>query len=108
MANRNTHHILVDNGSLVDILYWTAFKKLNLGQERVVSTNCPLVGFTGEQVQPVRSIELPITTRSYPRQVTIIVCFLPVNRPSAYNAIIGRTSGGATCGPVGATVPLRV
>lgn len=51
MANHNIHHILVDNGSLADILYWSTFKKLNLGQERIVPTSCPLMGFTGEQVQ---------------------------------------------------------
>ena len=31
MENHNIHHILVDNWSLVDILYWSAFRKLNLG-----------------------------------------------------------------------------
>ncbi|XP_059431529.1 uncharacterized protein LOC132165036 [Corylus avellana] len=90
VANHNVHLILVDNGSLADILYWSAFKKLNLGQEK----NCPnqlyLMGFTGEQVQPVGSIELPVTARSYPRQATIMVRFLLVDRPSVHNAIIGR------------------
>jgi hypothetical protein len=30
IANHNIHCILEDNGSLVDILYWYAFKKLDL------------------------------------------------------------------------------
>jgi hypothetical protein len=47
VANHNIHHILVDNGSLADILYWSAFKKLNLRQERIVPTSYPLMGFTG-------------------------------------------------------------
>ena len=32
IANQNVHHILVDNGSSIDILYWFAFKKLDLEQ----------------------------------------------------------------------------
>ena len=31
IANHNVHHILVDNGSSIDILYWSTFKKLDLG-----------------------------------------------------------------------------
>ncbi|XP_059458234.1 uncharacterized protein LOC132187811 [Corylus avellana] len=31
VVNYNVHRILVDNGSSADILYWFAFKKLNLG-----------------------------------------------------------------------------
>jgi hypothetical protein len=50
IANHNIHHILVDNGSSTDILYWSEFKKLNLEQEKIVLTNYPLMGFTGEQV----------------------------------------------------------
>ncbi|XP_059455075.1 uncharacterized protein LOC132185298 [Corylus avellana] len=92
VANHNVHRILVDNESLANILYWFAFKKLNLGQEKIVPTSCPLMGFIGEQVQPVISIELPITAGSYPRNAMVMIHFLLVNRPSAYNAIIGRTA----------------
>lgn len=31
VANHNIHRILVDNGSLADILYWSVFEKMNLG-----------------------------------------------------------------------------
>ncbi|XP_059455126.1 uncharacterized protein LOC132185359 [Corylus avellana] len=90
VANHNVHRILVNNGSSADILYRSAFKKLNLRQEKIVPTNYPLMEFMGEQVQPIGSIELPVTAGSYPRQATIMVRFLLVDRPSAYNAIIER------------------
>ncbi|XP_059431557.1 uncharacterized protein LOC132165069 [Corylus avellana] len=90
VANHNVHRILVDNGSSANILYWSAFRKLNLGQEKIIPTSCPLMGFTGEQVQLVRSIELLITAGSYPRQVKVMIYFLLVNQPSAYNGIIER------------------
>jgi hypothetical protein len=92
MANHNIHCILVDNKSSTDILNWSAFKKLDLGQEKIVPTNYPLMEFTRKQVQSLRSIELPVSTGSHPRQATIMVRFLLVDRSSAYNAIIGRTT----------------
>ena len=58
IANHNVHRILVDNGSLVDILYWSMCKKHNLELEKIVPTSCPLMGFTGEQVQSLESIKL--------------------------------------------------
>ncbi len=48
------------------------------------------MGFAGKQVQLVSSIKLPVITREYSRQRTIMVKFLLVNRPSTYNAILGR------------------
>jgi hypothetical protein len=50
------------------------------------------MGFTGELVQPLGSIELPVTARIVLRQVTIMVKFLLINSPSAYNVIIRRTT----------------
>jgi len=50
------------------------------------------VGFAGEQVLPVGSIELPVTAGDYPTTKTIMVKFLLIDRPSAYNAIIERTA----------------
>jgi hypothetical protein len=51
-----------------------------------------LLGFVGEKVLPLGSIELPVTAGTYPRQKVIMVRFLLVDRPSAYNAIFGRTA----------------
>jgi hypothetical protein len=92
VANHNMHRILVDNGSSADILYLPAFKQLNIGQEKVGVARSPLVGFTGEQVQPIGTIDLPVTAGTVPRQATIMVRFLLIDRPSAYNAIIGRAA----------------
>jgi hypothetical protein len=50
------------------------------------------MGFIGEQVQLIWSIELPVTAGSYSKQATMMVHFLLVDRPLAYNAIIGRTT----------------
>jgi len=43
-------------------------------------------------VLPLGSIELPVMAGVYPRQRTIMVKFLIIDRPSAYNAILVRTA----------------
>ncbi|XP_059446567.1 uncharacterized protein LOC132178131 [Corylus avellana] len=43
-------------------------------------------------VQPVGLISLPVTAGTAPKQATIIVDFLVVDRPFAYNTSIGRPS----------------
>jgi hypothetical protein len=92
IGNHNVRRILVDNGSSADILYWSAFLHLGISRDKIIPAASPLVGFAGEQVYPVGSIELPVTPGEYPRQKTIMVKFLVVDRPSAYNAILGRAA----------------
>lgn len=53
-------------------------------------TTAPLVGFTGDKLYPVGIITLPVIAKTRPHQVTKVVDFLIVDRPPAYNAIIGR------------------
>jgi hypothetical protein len=90
VANHAIHRILVDNGSSTDILYWPAFQQMGIEREKIKPFGSPLVGFGGEQVQPMGIISLPVTVGTVPRLSTVMVDFLVVDRPSAYNAIIGR------------------
>jgi hypothetical protein len=92
VANHRIHRMFIDNGSSADILYWSAFRNMEISPEKVIPATCPLVGFAGEQVLPVGSIKLPVTAGDYPTTKTIMVKFLLIDRPSAYNAIIGRTA----------------
>jgi hypothetical protein len=92
IANHKIHRVLVDNGSSADILYKSVFDLMKIDKEKVVAVRCPLVGFAGEQVMPLGSINLQVTVDTPPIQKTILVKFLVVNRLSAYNAIFGRTT----------------
>ncbi|XP_062147680.1 uncharacterized protein LOC133856606 [Alnus glutinosa] len=92
IANHKIHRILIDTGSSADILYRSAFELMKIDRRKVVPARHSLVGFTGEQVLPLGSIELPVMAGVYPRQRTIMVRFLIIDRPSAYNAILGRTT----------------
>jgi hypothetical protein len=89
-ANHVIRRILVDNGSSTEILYLPAFKQIGIDQDRIKSFSSPLVEFIGEQVQSIGLISLPIIARTTPKQSTVMMDFLVVDRPSAYNAIIGQ------------------
>ncbi|XP_075640623.1 uncharacterized protein LOC142612411 [Castanea sativa] len=86
----NIHRVLVDNGSLADILYYPTFQQMGFGRERLVPTNAPLVGFGGARVLPLGVVTLVVTIGDYPQRITQNVTFLVVDYSSAYNAIIGR------------------
>ena len=84
----NTHHVLVENGSSADILYYSAFQQMRIEKERLVPTNASLVGFGGTKIYPFGEVTLPVTVGDYPQQITKDVTFLIVNCSSAYNAIL--------------------
>jgi hypothetical protein len=90
VANHSIHRILVDNGSLTDILYWPAFQQMGIEWDRIKLFGSPLVRFSKEQVQSIGIILLLVTARIAPRLSIVMVDFLIVDRPSVYNAIIGR------------------
>lgn len=92
IANHKIHRILIDTGSSVDILYRSAFELMKINRKKVIPARHSLVGFTREQVLPLGSIELLVMAGAYPRQKTIMVRFLIIDRPSAYNAILKRTA----------------
>ncbi len=92
IANHKIHRVLVDNGNSADILYKSAFDLMKIGRERIFAFQFPLVGFEREQVMHLGSIELQVIVGTPSAQKTIPVKFLIVDRPSAYNAIFGRTA----------------
>ena len=85
-----TRRVLVDNGSLADILYYPTFQQMKLGWDLLCLVCSPLVGFEGMKVQPIGTITLPVVVGSYPQQITKEVNFLMVDCLSSYNTIIGR------------------
>lgn len=84
--------ILVDNGSSVDILYYSAFSRMDLGHRKFENVNLPLYGFTGNEVKVVCVIDLQILFRSLPCQTWKVGKFHVVNVTSSYNAILGRAT----------------
>ena len=70
------HLVLVDNGSLADILYYPAFQQIGIDRARMLPTNAPLVGFGGTRVFPLGAVTLSVTVGDYPQQITRDVTFV--------------------------------
>ncbi|GAV58707.1 hypothetical protein CFOL_v3_02240, partial [Cephalotus follicularis] len=82
--------ILIDSGSSADILYKHAFDQLRIPVDRLKPVKTPLVGFAGEMVHPLGSVDLLVVAGTAPRQTQVQMTFLVVDTPIPYNAIIGR------------------
>ena len=90
MEEFNMHQALVDNGSLVDIIYLPAFQQMKLNKERPRSFSSPLVSFIGDKVILKGVVNLTIIAGTYPAQVSKEINFLVVDCLSMYNVILGR------------------
>ncbi|GAV72444.1 LOW QUALITY PROTEIN: hypothetical protein CFOL_v3_15932, partial [Cephalotus follicularis] len=82
--------ILIDSGSSADILYKHAFDQLRIPADQLKPVKTPLVGFTGETIHPLGSINLSVVAGTAPRQTQVEMTFLVVDTPSPYNAIVGQ------------------
>ncbi|XP_058228070.1 uncharacterized protein LOC131336300 [Rhododendron vialii] len=78
--------VLIDQGSSVEILYYSAFKAIGLSKDQLSPVDAPLVGFIGIPIYPVGQIVLLVFAGS----VQLDMEFIVVNSPSPYNAILGR------------------
>ncbi|KAL2227192.1 UNVERIFIED_CONTAM: Retrovirus-related Pol polyprotein from transposon [Sesamum indicum] len=90
IANFTVHKVLVDNGSSADIILREVLTKMGLGDTRLDPVRSPLVGFGGGEVDSLGTIELPVSIGDEPRRKTLMVKFLVVETPFAYNVILGR------------------
>ncbi|GAV79441.1 hypothetical protein CFOL_v3_22906 [Cephalotus follicularis] len=82
--------ILIDSGSSAKILYKHAFDQLRIPNDQLKPVKTPMVGFAGEMVYPLGSIDLSVVAGTTPRKTQVEMTFLVVDTPSPYNARIGR------------------
>ncbi|KAL2518364.1 Uncharacterized protein Adt_14611 [Abeliophyllum distichum] len=82
--------VLVDNGSIVDVMSWKVFIGLKLSPSKIKPFTTPLHGFGKATVILKGTIELPVTLGTYPTSVVIMNSFLLVKAPMAYNVIYGH------------------
>ncbi|GAV77661.1 hypothetical protein CFOL_v3_21132, partial [Cephalotus follicularis] len=74
--------MLIDSGSSVDILYKHAFDQLRISTDQLRPLKTSLVGFSGEMVHPLGSIDLSAVACTAPRQTQVQMMFLVVDTPS--------------------------
>ncbi|GAV68344.1 hypothetical protein CFOL_v3_11847, partial [Cephalotus follicularis] len=70
--------IFIDSGSLADILYKYAFDQLRILIDQLKPMKTPLVGFVGEMVHPLGSIDLLVVAGTAPRQTQVQMTFMVV------------------------------
>ena len=63
----NTKRILMDNGSLANIIYLSAFQQLKLDPGRLCPFDFPLVSFSGDRVYPKGIVTLMVIAETHPR-----------------------------------------
>ncbi|GAV59788.1 LOW QUALITY PROTEIN: hypothetical protein CFOL_v3_03319, partial [Cephalotus follicularis] len=81
--------VIVDSGSSAGILY-KAFDQLRIPEDQLKSVKTHLVGFVGEIVHPLGTIDLSVIVGSFPYQTHVQMTFLVVDTLSPYDVIIGR------------------
>ncbi|KAL0415988.1 UNVERIFIED_CONTAM: hypothetical protein Slati_3430700 [Sesamum latifolium] len=92
LSNFWVKKVLVDSGSSVDIIFYDAYAQLGIDNAQLWRVNTPLTGFSGEMIEPLGEVTLPLSLGSYPKRSTKMVKFLVVKAPSAYNIILERPS----------------
>jgi len=85
--------MLIDQGSLVDILYWKTFQKMRIFETKIQPCDEQIVGFWGERVDTRGYIDLYTTFgREGCLSKTIKVRYLLVNANNSYNIVLKRPS----------------
>ncbi|RRT65404.1 hypothetical protein B296_00021921 [Ensete ventricosum] len=88
IVDAQVKRIMIDTRSAADILYFEAFQKLSLTTQDLTPLTSTLTGFTGDSIAPLGTATLLLTISEEPRTKTLMVVFMVVDLPSAYNAII--------------------
>ncbi|KAK3008112.1 hypothetical protein RJ639_014374 [Escallonia herrerae] len=70
-GNFDVKHVLIDNGSSAEILFYDAFKKMNIPTDRLRKMDTPLYGFSNHPVAAEGIIVLPVAIGTPPAQAIL-------------------------------------
>jgi hypothetical protein len=86
IGNFDVKKILIDPGSLAEIMYDSLFKGLGLEHQDLDKKVDPLYGFSDESIMPIGRV----TVKVHAGTISSITEFWVLNSYSPYNAILGR------------------
>ena len=90
VTNSNVHCLMVDDGSVLDILYLNTYKKMDLTEDDLDPNSFTFYGFTGDHIVPRGVAKLTITVGEHPWTLTVPTNFLVVDAQLTINRIIRR------------------
>ncbi|KAK5836476.1 hypothetical protein PVK06_012267 [Gossypium arboreum] len=83
--------ILVNSGSIVEVLSWEAYKEMSLKRQSLLAAS-PLYGFVNYPVEVRGTITLAVTLGDVKHTTIECVQFYVVDHPMAYNAIFDEAT----------------
>jgi len=92
LENYAVKKVFIDQGSSIDILYWTTYQKLQLPPTSMVPYGEPIYGFSGEKVSTRGYIDLHTVLQEASQTKTILIHFLVIDAPTSYNVLLDRPS----------------
>ncbi|XP_017416619.1 uncharacterized protein LOC108327426 [Vigna angularis] len=90
IARYDVIKVLIDQGSSVNILYWTTFLKIDLSKDIIASFNEKIMGFVGEILDTRGYLDLRTRLGTGKKAREIKIRFLLVEANTSYNALLGR------------------
>ncbi|XP_014511615.1 uncharacterized protein LOC106770314 [Vigna radiata var. radiata] len=90
IAQYDVSKVLIDQGSSVNILYWTTFQKMALTEDAITPFHEQIVGFAGERVDTWGYLDLRTRLGTGDQSKEIRLRFLLVEANTSYNALLGR------------------
>ncbi|XP_021801928.1 uncharacterized protein LOC110746041 [Prunus avium] len=86
IGNSKVKRVMIDGGSSAEVMFLNTFKRMKLDIKGIRPNPTPLFAFDGSKARVIGDVTLPIIAAGK----TLLVTFVVVDAPSAYNVIMGR------------------
>ncbi|KAG7559308.1 Ribonuclease H domain [Arabidopsis thaliana x Arabidopsis arenosa] len=85
VGDHDVCRVLIDTGSTIDVIFRETLRQMNIDMSQITPTPRPVLGFSGETLMTLGTIQLPVRAGG----VTKIVNFSVTDQPTIYNVIMG-------------------
>ncbi|RDX95223.1 hypothetical protein CR513_22289, partial [Mucuna pruriens] len=90
VAEYRVERVLIDQGSLANIMYWSTYRKLRLPPSQLARCLGTLYSFAGEQVPVKGTIELETVFKEGSSIKCIPILYIMVDVGASYNILLGQ------------------
>ncbi|KAG7529490.1 Transposase-associated domain [Arabidopsis suecica] len=85
VGDHDVCRVLIDHGSTIDVIFRETLRQMNIDMSQIIPTPRLVLGFSGETLMTLGTIQLPVRAGG----VTKIVNFSVTDQPTIYNVIMG-------------------